>query len=257
MARSVRVAGTLGLRLLAQEGLPDVLREIAEAAVRDAREFYVRVDVDCSAPCAVKVNDAPEEGTRFFVPAAQDVLIAATFRDGTIQEQTVRGASGEAKLVSFLAASSAGEAGSAEESVGSLDPRDLEMAAFANGENPYRISRYRIFSRPRATFFAVLAPTVVGTGMVTWSAIDTRRSRGRLDDAAEGTVEDARNELEHERNVRRTKWIAVEVGAFVFATAMIAAFTDWTPHGDDPSPSTQADIDVTSHGATLSVTQAF
>ncbi len=258
MAGSVRVAGTLALRLLAQEGLPDVLREIAESAVADARDFYVRVDVDCSAPCTVAVNGVAEEGTRFFVAANQDVLLVATFRGGATVERTVRGGAGEAQLVSFAAPEGGAPASDGPPDDGApIDPRALEAAALEDGENPYRISRYRIFSRPRATFFAVLAPTVIGTGMVTWSGIDTRRSREDLRGLPAGPERDLA-QLEHDRNVRRTKWISVEVGAFVFATVMIAAFTDWTPHGDDDgAEATSASLDVVEGGAVLSVRRDF
>ena len=80
----------------------------------------------------------------------------------------------------------------------------------------------------------MLVPTILTAGMLTWSAADARTSRNdvryqmQIGDATSLAVA----QHEHQRDVTRTKWIAVECGAFVLGTAFIAAFTDWTPHGD-------------------------
>ncbi len=255
-AREVRIAGTLGLRLLAQEGLPDVLHQIAEQAVADARAWYVRIDVACSSTCAIAVDGVIEESSRFFAAPDRDLRIVARFRNGETREEVVRARAGEARLVEFAASRAADEA---DAELDDLDPHELEAAALEDGENPYRISRGRFFSRPRASFFAVLVPTLVGAGMLTWSAVDTRRSRGDLRDAREtdDPIIITRAETEHDRNVRRTKWIAVEEATFVFAAGVIAALTDWSPHGDDRGSRTddsRVEVDVQASPAGVSAT---
>lgn len=257
-ANQIRVAGTLALRLLAQEGLPPLLRQIAERAVADATQWYVRIDVACAVPCTVAVDGVIEESSRFFAPPDRDLRITARFRSGATMEETVRAPAGEARLVSFAALE--GEGGVEPTPVNvPLDPGAFETAALERGENPYRISRNRYFSRPRATFFAVLGPTVVGIGMVTWSGLDTRRSREALRalGPAATAEEIARAEVEHERDARRTKWLAVEEAGFLGATALIAALTDWTPYGDDGESTTEARLSVSPSGFSASLQHEF
>ena len=63
-------------------------------------------------------------------------------------------------------------------------------------------------------------------------------------------------QTEHDRDVRRTKWLAVECGAFVAATVVIAAFTDWTPHGDGKRGAS-ASVSVGRGGGSLELRYRF
>ena len=258
LARDVRRSGSLGLRLLQQEGLTPQLAEVGRSAVADAQAEFVRVDVECTAGCSLAVDGQAQDGMHFFVPAGRDVTVTATFGPGQTQDRTVHGQAGSVVQVLFAPAEAMTPTPEADApETPAEDPRDLE-ASLGEGENPYRISKYRFFSRPRATFFGVLAPTLISIGMVTWSGVDARHSRQDLHDAESTgdptTIAVAQNN--HDRDVRRTKWFSVQAGAFLFATALVAAFTDWTPHGDGTGR-TRAEVEVSPRGASVGLVHSF
>ena len=259
LAGDVQRSGSLGLRLLQQEGLTPQLGDVGRAAVAEAMTRYVRVDVECAVGCSLTVDGTPQDGTRFFVPAARDVTVEATFGPGRTQSRTVRADAGASVEGVFAPDPSAASAQTTTDATDAApDPRTLE-AGLPEGENPYRISRYRFMSRPRATFYSVLAPTVFSLGLVTWSAIDTHQSKSDLAAAEAGgdTATIASAQTNHDRDVRRSKWFALQSSAFLLATAFIAAFTDWTPHGDAPSRRTHTQLEVSPRGASLGVTHSF
>lgn len=257
-AGDLRRAGTLALRLEEQAGLSAQIESLAEETIADARQRYARIDIACSTPCTIDVDGTAEEYTRLFVPARTEVVVTAVFPSGSRTER-VRGNPGEVSVLSFEAPGTPSVASASETpapSGGSSDAA-LDAMSLEQGENPYRISRLRFFSRPRATFFAVLSGTVAIGGATIWSAVDQRHSEDDYQSAVDaGASSDQLASLrtEHDRDVKRTHWLTGYSVIMVAATGIIAAFTDWTPHGDRR---TEASIGASRRGASLSLTHRF
>ncbi|MFO0697047.1 MAG: hypothetical protein U0230_25965 [Polyangiales bacterium] len=261
-AGDLRRAGTLALRLEEQAGLSAPMESLAAETIADARQRYARIDIACATPCTLDVDGAAEEYTRLFVPARTDVVVTAVFPSGSRTER-VRGNPGEVNVLSFEApgapadASAVASADAGAEPSGTSSDAALDAMSLEQRENPYRISRLRFFSRPRATFFAVLSGTVAIGGATIWSAVDQRSSEDDYQAAVDsGAPSDqiASLKTEHDRDVKRTHWLTGYSVIMVAATGIIAAFTDWTPHGDRR---TEASIDASPRGASLSLTHRF
>lgn len=249
-ARNVQRAGTVALRLEGESGLSAQTATLVRQAIATARPRYVRVEVACSAECTLTVNGAPEPYLRFFAEPNRDLEIIAAFQTGA-QTRHVTGRAGTVESLAFEAP--AGNPVVDPEAVAA----ESEELTLDEGENPYRISRLRFLSRPRATFFVALTSTATVASVAVWSAVDARASSddaGRAEANGETAARIAVLRAEHARDVHRTRgWVGF-TGVMVAMTGLVAGFTDWTPNGE---PATEAGVDVTAQGASAHVLHRF
>jgi hypothetical protein len=252
-ARNTQRAGTIALRLEGEPGLSGATATLVRQAIASARTRFVRIEVACSAACTLSVDGAPEEFTRFFATPNTDIAVVATFGAGD-QTQHVTGRAGSVHTLAFDAPEGPADTVVAVEEL----PSEPEELALDEGENPYRISRRRFLSRPRATFFMTFVAASAVGGITTWSAVDARHSGQDLADA-ESTLsaeEIALIRAEHSRDVRRTHGYIGFTAVMVAMTGLVAGFTDWSPHGS-AAPATEATVDVTAQGAELHILRRF
>lgn len=247
-ARAVQRAGTIALQLDGEAGLTAQTASIVRQSLTTARARYVQVEIACNEACVLDVNGSSQVFARFFAEPNQDLTVVATFASGE-RTQHVTTRAGVVHSLAFEAPEGSGAPG---DGVAETDELPLE-----EGENPYRISRMRFLSRPRATFFTSLAATATIASIATWSALDARGSR---DDAAAAAAAGAPPEdvamaaAGHTRDVRRTRGYVGFTSVMVVLSAAVASLTDWTPHG---APSTDAALDISTSGAELTVRHRF
>lgn len=226
-ARDVRRAGTLALALEDAVGLSHEAAQAAARARALAARRFVRVDAFCSGPCELVVAGEPQPFFRFFVEAGRPVEIVARY-DGGSRSATVEGRAGATQQVAF---DTPVPPPAAEE------PAEPELdLTLEEGENPYRISRLRFLSRPRATFFVFTASSTVVYGISTWAGLergDIRQRYRRMVASGSATAEElAVAEDRLERATRRARGYFGFSATVAATSVFVAAFTDWTPHGN-------------------------
>ncbi len=249
--RDVLRAGSLALRLEDEPNLSAQAAATVRQAISAARPRYLRVEVVCSAACTLLVDGAEQAFPRFFLEPTREVTVVARFAHGERSER-VSGRAGTIRTLAFDAPEGPPEV----VEVASTE----EDLAIESGENPYRISRLRFLSRPRATFFMTVTAATAVVGITTWSGVDARRSERELDDAIESGETAERIAVlrsQHRQDVRRTRGYLGFTAVMVSVTGLVAAFTDWTPHGDDDEADTQADVQVGADSATLTLHHRF
>ena len=211
-------AASLSLRLIAAfPGDADMVAR-AEAVLDDLADQFVRVDVTCDAECAVEIDGGLSGHDSFFVEPDGEHRIGATFDTGT-EEQTVLGAAGETKAVSF-------EAPAAPEPepappVTSVDPSPLPgpgtpaEPADSGGLSP-------------AFFITSLVLTAGAGGLLVWSGLKTLSARDDFEDEPTQARYDDGQKLELRTNV--LIGITAGLGAL---TVLFAILTDWGGSDDD------------------------
>lgn len=250
--RNARQAGSLALQIESEPGLSAQAQSTVRQALAAARPRFARVEVVCSADCQLTVNGEEQDYPRFFIEPNVEVEIVAVFATG-VRSQRVTGRAGGAQTVTIDAPAGAAGTPPPAAVAGAEEPPDL---AIEESSNPYRISRLRFLSRPRATFFVIGASTLTIGGITLWSAVDARASYDTYRQAVElgATPEQiAVRRSQHQQDVKRTRGYIGFSTVMVVLTGAVAAFTDWTPEDDD----TQADVEVLPGGAAATITHRF
>lgn len=252
--RNARQAGSLALQLENEPGLSPAASSTVRQAIAAARPRFARVEVVCSADCSLTVNGEEQDYPRFFVDPNVEIEIVAVFSSG-VRTQRVTGRAGGSQTVTFEAP--AGAAGASTPAVAASTAADESQdLTIEETSNPYRISRLRFLSRPRATFFVTAASTLAVGGITLWSAVDASASHNTLQQAiALGAPADeiAAQTALHRRDVRRTHGYIGFSAMMIGLTGLVAGFTDWTPNDRD----VEASVDVLPGGAAGSISGRF
>lgn len=250
--RNSRQAGSLALQLEGEPGLSAQANATVRQALAAARPRYARVEVLCNADCQLTVDGDEQDYPRFFIEPNVEVEIVAVFATGT-RTQRVSGRAGGSQTVNFEAPAGSADVPSPATVAAAEETQDL---AIEETSNPYRISRLRFLSRPRATFFVVGASALTIGGITLWSAVDSRASYDTYRQAVDlgATPEDiAVRRSQHRQDVVRTRGYIGFSAVMLALSGGVAAFTDWTPNEDD----TRADVEILPGGAAATVTHRF
>jgi hypothetical protein len=201
-------AASIGLQLQALYPDDRTASRMADRVLRTARRF-VRVDVTCEG-CAVSVDGALVNHTSFFVEPDADHVVEAEFETGT-QRETVRGAAGEQRAVSFTAP----PAPVVAEPEPEPEPEGPEQPVTAPPSNDLAVVPW-----PATIIGAAL--TVAAGAVLIWSGVDTLDGvpAYEADPTPERLADGQSREL-------RTNVLIAVTGGLALTTLVLAFFTDW------------------------------
>ncbi len=239
-------AANLALRLQVQYADERQAVRVATPLVAAAARAYVRVDVTCTG-CTVDLDGTLLEWPAFFVEADADHVVGAHFETGDAEPQSVRGAAGETRTLSF-------DAPPRPEPIVNASPRGWPAAALRRPPGapdgagtgaepaPSESRQNSGAGLPPAVAFVSAGATVVAGGLLIWSGLDTNAGVP----AYEANPTQAALEAGQAKELRTNVLVGVTALLGV-TTGVLAIFTDWG--GREDAAPIEAGVAPTAGGA--------
>jgi hypothetical protein len=198
-------AASIGLQLEALYPSDRAAARMAQRVLRNARQFF-RVDVACEG-CTIQVDGALMGHMSFFVEPDEDHVVEAAFEHGS-QRETVRGAAGEQRSVSFTAPPAPVVTDP------DAPPPDPEPPPPPRDMGPNVV--------PMPVTIAAIGLTAIAGAVLIWSGVDALDGvpAYEMNPTPEGLADGQM------RETRTNVMIGVTSGLAI-ATVLLAVFTDW------------------------------
>jgi tetratricopeptide (TPR) repeat protein len=224
-------AATLALALVQTYPDDGTASEFGESLLNDLGPKFLRVDVECSAECALDVDGTLQETHSFFVDPESEHNVTASFSTGD-RKETISGSAGESKSLSF-------------EAPPPKPPKteDTTGVELGTSEEPKPLSPVFTYVGIGVTA-ALLVGSIASTLDVYSGANDYEKAANAWHDKCDGMPDtgsckemhtDVTDKLDSGQGKQtRTTVLWVATGAFAAATTIVAvALTNWSGDADE------------------------
>ena len=221
-------ASNLALRLQTQYPRERQALRVADPLVNAANRALVRVDVAC-AGCTVDLDGTLQEWTSFYLEPGGDHVVGAHFETGDAEAQHVNGVAGAQQALSFTAPPPPPEPVAVVEPRRGWPPNALghrdgsDDGDRADGSGVSGGARTDGGGLSPIIFIASAAATVVASGVLIWSGVDTTSGVADYEANPTQAALDAGQSKELRTNV-----LIAATGVLGATTLVFALLTNWS-----------------------------